>query len=69
MLLHSVKKKTFSGATYSLCLDILSILMIQSIGSKVVWTLPSKLDGMLTEIIYSPEDTRYYSYEDYSVKG
>ena len=68
MLLHNVKK-TFSGATYSLCLDILSILMIQSIGSKVVWTLPSKLDGMLTEIIYSPVDTRYYSYEDYSVKG
>ena len=27
---------------------------------KVVWTLPSKLDGLLTEIIYSPVDTRYY---------
>ena len=38
----------------------LSILMIQRIGSKVVWTLPSKLDGLLTEIIYSPVDTRYY---------
>ena len=34
--------------------------MIQRIGSKVVWTLPSKLDGLLTEIIYSPVDTRYY---------
>ena len=65
MFLHSVNygtEKNFSVAISSLQLDTLLILMMHSIGSKVVWTLPSKLDGLLTEIIYSPVDTRYHSY-------